>query len=240
MKNLALICVFLVSLNQVVAQYKSANYFEANVTFAKNKYALNINWHHLHPISKNKKLKLGYGLRFTTFFGNEKHAYSSAPAKIVKNTTGPAVLFKKVIPENLDYISVYDPAIAFLNTYIILQYTFFEKIDLGFNIDVVGFGFGLKNRGYYSIVKESMLGLPTSGTQSNFNMLLIDVNDIGSLNSELYIRYWFSQRWAAKLGVSHLFTEITTQGNIQRFPAENDRFRLISNLVLVGLTFKPW
>lgn len=222
------------------AQYKQANYFEANVAFAKNKYDFNLNWHHLHPISKNKKLKFGYGLRFTSFFGNGPQNYSSAPAIIAKNTTGPAVLFTKVIEKNLDYVRINNPTMAFLNTYIILQYTFFEKLDIGFNIDVIGFGFGLKNNGVYGNDQGFIISTPVNPSQSNFNLLLIDVNDRGSLNSELFVRYWFSKKWAAKLAVSHLFTEITTDEKVQKIPQENDRFRLVSNLVSVGVTFKPW
>lgn len=240
MKSFTTAFIILVCIFYANAQYKSANYFEANVAFAKNKYDFNFNWHHLHPITKNKKLKFGYGLRFTTFFGSGTHEYITAPAKIVKNTTGPAVLFTKAIPENIDYVSINNPTMAFLNTYIILQYTFFEKLDFGFNIDVIGFGFGLKNNGNYSTDKESMVGLPTNASQSNFNLLLIGENDFGSLNSELFVRYWFSKKWAAKLAVSHLFTEIKTETPVQKTPIENDRFRLVPNLISVGVTFKPW
>lgn len=239
MKHFIFLLTLVVFIN-TNAQYKQANYFEANVAFAKNKYDFNLNWHHLHPISKNKKLKFGYGLRFTSFFGDGLQTYSSAPAIIAKNTSGPAVLFTKTIENNLDYVRLNNPTMAFLNTYIILQYTFFDKLDIGFNIDVIGFGFGLKNNGVYGNDQGFIISTPVNPSQSNFNLLLIDVNDRGSLNSELFVRYWFSKKWAAKLAVSHLFTEITTDEKVQKIPQENDRFRLVSNLVSVGVTFKPW
>lgn len=222
------------------AQYKQANYFEANVAFAKNRYDFNLNWHHLHPISKNKKLKFGYGIRSTNFVAVQP-VYTSAPAQIVKGTNGPAVLFTKKIEENIDSLYLVSSASSSLNAFMIFQYTFFNKLDLGFTLDLIGFTLGSTGKSY--LINEKRIESFNLGTiykTSNFNLLLIDVNDRGSLNSELFVRYWFSKKWAAKLAVSHLFTEITTDEKVQKIPQENDRFRLVSNLVSVGVTFKPW
>lgn len=220
------------------SQYKTENYFEGNVSFAKNKNDINFNWHHFHPLSKNKKLKFGYGVRFTSFFGKNQF-YSSAPAQIVKNTSGPAVLFSKKMDANLDSVFVNNPQVNFLNVFVLLQYTFAEKLDLGFNIDLIGFGFGKSHNSIY-INKNTNENISNVSYVSNFNLLLIDVNDRGNLKSELYVRYWITKKWAAKIALSHLFTEINTEVDYQKNPENNNRFRLISDLVSVGVTFKPW
>lgn len=220
------------------AQYKADNYFEANAAFAKNKFDVNLNWHHLHGISKNKKLKFGYGLRFTSFYASNQF-YTTAPAELAKGKIGPAVLFTKKIPENIDSLSIASAQHNFLNVFILLQYTFFDKLDIGFNIDVIGFGFGGNKNATY-INQNFGQNTASNVSVSNFNLLLIDVNDRGSLNSELFVRYWITKKWAAKLAVNHVFTEVTSSLPVQTLPQSNDRFRLVSDFISVGVTFKPW
>lgn len=189
--------------------------------------------------AKKKKLKFGYGLRLTSYFGYQ-NSYKSAPAQIVKQTSGPAVLFAKTLEKNLNFIESFNPQINFINSYIILQYTFAQKFDIGFNIDIIGFGIGGNTDALFKNSLQSKTTTPVSVSQANFNLLLIDVNDIGNLNSELFLRYWITQKWAAKIAINHFFTEIKTDIMIQTIPSQNDRFRLVSDLITIGVTFKPW
>lgn len=233
-----LIFLLLFLFNITYAQYKKSNFIELGIAFASNKVTFNINAHHVHGITKNKKLKVGYGLRFTNFWATNQN-YTSAPAQLAKNKTGPAVLFTKKSPQNVDSISVRNSQINFLNVFVILQYTFFDKLDIGINIDVIGLGFGsAKNAVYQSLNTNKQEN--TIATPTNINLLLIDVNDRGNLNSELFVRYWITKKWAIKASLIHQFAEIITNTEVQQTPFANDRFRLISDFVSLGVSFKPW
>jgi hypothetical protein len=61
-------------------------------------------------------------------------------------------------------------------------------------------------------------------------------NDRGNLNSELYVRYFFTDAWAVKIGLQNLFTEYTTNSKVQQFPESNDRFRNKSMLMSLGIS----
>jgi hypothetical protein len=71
---------------------------------------------------------------------------------------------------------------------------------------------------------------------TSFNGLGIGDNDHGSLNSEFYARYFFKDLWAVKIGFQYLFTEYTTNTNVQQFPELNDRFRNKSSMISIGVT----
>ena len=73
---------------------------------------------------------------------------------------------------------------------------------------------------------------------SAFNILLISDNDRGSLNSELYGKYYWNEKWGVKLAAQFLFTEYTADTEIQQFPEPNDRFRNKSLLLALGVICK--
>ncbi len=68
---------------------------------------------------------------------------------------------------------------------------------------------------------------------SEFNLLLGDDNDLGSLNSELYIMRKFKEGWSWKLGIVHAFTEYRTT---QKLRNNNDRFRKKNFLPTFGIS----
>ena len=73
---------------------------------------------------------------------------------------------------------------------------------------------------------------------TSFNILLISDNDRGSLNSELYGKYYWNEKWGVKLAAQFLFTEYTTDTEVQQFPEPNDRFRNKSLLIAAGISYK--
>jgi hypothetical protein len=105
----------------------------------------------------------------------------------------------------------------------------------GFNIDLIGFSFGGSKKGNYI---NGFEGGMENASPTEFNILLISDNDNGSLNSELYLKYYWNEKWGAKLGAQFLFTEYTTHTEIQQFPEPNDRFRNKSLMVAFGVTYK--
>ncbi len=71
---------------------------------------------------------------------------------------------------------------------------------------------------------------------SSFNLLKGGNPDRGQLDSEFFLAYWWSDRWAVRAGFSHFLSEYTTAN---RLDFGNDRYRHGANLGFVGLTFRP-
>lgn len=176
----------------------------------------------LYGIGKSKKFKIGYGLRFTSFFGSN-----------ITATTAPADLTSD---ENKVDDFVLETAQAnFLNTAIVLQYSFSQKFDLGFNIDVLGLTFGGEQHGDFSSKRAGVAKVHSTAKPTQTNVLLVGDNDRGSLNSEFFARYWLNEKWAIKAGASYTFVEYTTK---QKMAFDNDRFRHKAMMGMVGITYR--
>lgn len=203
--------------------YKYNNNFDVAFGIGSgNEFSVATSLIHLHGIGKAKKLKIGYGIRLTNYFGITK-IYKTAPAKLINEN-------------KIHEIELLAPQTNSVNAVINLQYSFSKKFELGFNIDVIGFSFGkqreAKNLLTISDPEKIYVASPTS-----VNILLVDKNDIGSLNSEFYLRCWISPKAAVRIGFSHLFSEYTTT---HKLLFDNDRYRLITNLGFVAFTFSPY
>jgi hypothetical protein len=203
-----------------------------------NEFAGALSWAHLHGFGKKKqKFKIGYGLRLTSFAGKDLD-YTTAPARLTSRATGPQVLFSETFLESIDTVTFSSAQTNSLNISIQLQYSFSKKIDIGFNIDAIGFSFGPTKTGtLISSIKPSGLSEVQSARPTPFNLLLVSDNDIGSLNSELYLRYWFRDQFAIKSGITFLFSEYTTDNTLI---FDNDRFRYKSLMFLLGFTYSPF
>jgi hypothetical protein len=218
--------------------YKDGNSFSLAVNVGASSFANSLSWTHFYAIGKSKRFKAGYGLRLTNFFGSDLD-FATAPAKYTSGKSSIAALFSENITANIDTISFQKVQTNFLNAGIYLQYTlpyFKNRIELGVNIDAIGFTVGSKQNATYKNSNAS--AKPTS-----FNLLLISDSDIGSLNSEWYISYKATPTIAIKGGYQFLFTEYTTDTKIQQLPnstERNDRFRLKSPMVLFGIIYTPF
>lgn len=216
--------------------YKYYNNFDLALSTVGKQSAVALYWAKFHPLTKKKRFKVGYGVRFTSQFGKDLY-YTTAPASLTNGKTGPGVLFAKDIPANIDTLYVPSSQHNAFNISIHLQYTIKEKLDIGFNIDAIGVGFGANTSGKYIGYQSSQNESMQSASPTRLNVLLVDANDRGMLNSELYLRYWFQQKWAVKIGIAHLFTEYTTD---QKLRLDNDRWRDIATLGMVGITYSPF
>lgn len=216
--------------------YKYNNNFDIALATNGNQYSGALSWVKFHNIMKKKRFKIGYGLRFTAQGGKNLH-YVTAPASLTSKQTGPQVLFSKTYYENVDTVFVSKSQNNLINISINLQYTIKEKIDIGFNIDAIGFSFGGKTTGRYIGYQSSDNGTIQTASPTMYNLLLVSDNDIGALNSELYVRYWFKPKWAIRAGASFLFTEYTTTNKLR---LDNDRWRNKSLMGLISITFSPF
>ncbi len=216
--------------------YKFNNTYDLSLAANGNQFLWALSWVHMHSVSKSKKFKVGYGLRFNSQVGRNLY-FQTAPAKLTSNQTGPQVLFTEIIEENIDTLFIPRTQSNSLNVSINLQYTFKGKYDVGFNIDAVGFTFGAKTTGDYIAYQSPDNNTKQMASPTKLNLLLVSDNDIGSLNSELYFRYWFNEKWAIKTGASFAFSEYTSDNKLR---LDNDRWRNKALMGMLGISFSPF
>jgi hypothetical protein len=209
---------------------------EADISLGAGSYrgTLSLSFFHNWGFGNSKRFVVGARLRFTSLVGANLY-YITAPARLTSESTGPLVLFKENIAANIDSFLVKSPQIHSLNLAVNLGYGISSRITLGFNIDVTGLSFGKKTQGNYINGYEGKI---ISATPTLFNILLISDNDRGSLNSELYGKYYLNKKWRLKAGAQFLFTEYSTSANVQQYPEPNHRFRNKSFLFTAGMTYK--
>jgi len=207
-------------------------YADVAVGVANSQGAISVSYVHLWKLGAKKKFALGLGGRLTSYIGTNQY-YTTAPAELTSGSTGPGVIFKDDIPANIDSFFIRSSQANCLNVSVNFEYPVSKKLTAGFNIDLIGFSFGGSRGGTY-INGANTATVDASPTP--FNLLLVSDNDKGSLNSELYLRYFLNERIALKLGAQFLFTEYTTSYNVQTFPSENDRFRNKSLMLCLGVS----
>jgi len=198
----------------------TVNYADFTGALGSNQGSVAVDYFHLWKLGKSKKIEVGFGGRFTSYFGSSQY-YSSAPAGLAADES------------KSDSLLLQSSQVNAFNLAINLGYRLSSKFGLGFNIDAVGFSFGGKQSGSYINGNQ---GQATSAKPTAFNILLIGNNDQGSLNSEFYVRYFIKEKLAIKLAYQYLFTEYTTETEIQQLPEANDRFRNKASLFSVGIT----
>jgi hypothetical protein len=200
-------------------------------------FASSLAWSQQHGIGRRKRFRIGYGLRLTNFWGSDLE-YVTAPAKYTSGKQSIAALFSPNIDANIDTVNFARTQVNLLNAGIYLSYIlpwYSNRFQLGVNIDAAGVSFGSRQQAAYG--NSSVSAKPTV-----FNLLLISDSDQGSLNSEWYISYRASHKLAVKAGYEFLFTEYTTSTKIQPIPGTasfNDRFRLKSAMLMLGVLFSP-
>ena len=198
--------------------------------------ALSIN--RLHGLGHAHRFRIGYGLRLTSAFGRTTD-YDTAPADLVKGKGKGSVigLFSKDLEETVDTLRLSQTQGHSVNISLSLEYALSHRVDLGINIDLIGFTFGPNQSGIF--IANSPLRSPLSGTVqeaslTSFNILLGDKSDRGSLNSEGYVRYRLNSRFSLRAGLSFQFNEYTTS---RKLTFDNDRFRSSNTRVMLAVSY---
>jgi hypothetical protein len=191
------------------------------------------NW----KIGKRKKWEAGFGFRWTTYIGTNTE-FITAPAKLARTNTTPFLIFFAGQRTDFhDTLTVQRPLTHSANISINFGYNFLSKWSAGFNIDLVGFTFGRKGSAILSS-NGSMQGDPAS-TPAAFNVLLTGDHDRGSLNSEFFLKYKITDRWAVRGIYQFVFVEYETENVKQVAPdgTLNDRFRNKANTFGAGVSY---
>ncbi|TAH04525.1 MAG: hypothetical protein EAZ16_05220 [Sphingobacteriales bacterium] len=225
MRYFFLVLVTFCSINlfaQEKTQQKSkAQFVEGGAAFGSSQGSFSAGYNYIWYLGKAKRFFVGTGVRFIGFYGTNVN-FTSAP---------PALAGK---PSSEDTLLAANPGIYALNAVVNIGYQFSKKIQVGFNIDATGVSFGPTGKPAYisNGVSSTVSAQPTS-----FNLLLIGNRDKGTLNSEFYLRYAFNNKISVKGAYQFLFTELTTDTNVQTSPRLNDRFRNKASLASFGLAY---
>ena len=192
---------------------------------------------HNWRIGKRKKWEAGLGARYTGYMGSKKD-FTTAPAKLSRTTTTPFIIFfagQKT--ENWDTLNIQRPFINSINISLNFGYNFSEKISAGFNIDLIGFSFGRKGSGI--LTSDGATTNEPEAKPTSFNILLTGDNDIGSLNSEFFLKYKIDNRWGIKGVYQFYFAEYETRNVKQIAPdgTEVYRFRNKANNFGLGVAY---
>jgi hypothetical protein len=188
-------------------------------------------------LGQARRLELGFGLRSTTYTGTQKEFYT-APASLARTSTVPFVnVFSGHAYQNVDTLTVATPFTTSLNISLNAGYRLGNKWYVGLNIDLLGFTFGTKSSAILH-TNGKMLKEPEART-SSWNLLLTGDLDYGALNSEFFVRYNISNRWAVKVAYQFFFTEYNTQSIHQTAPDGTSvyRFRNKANLLGLGVSY---
>ncbi|WP_291727730.1 hypothetical protein [Bernardetia sp.] len=211
----------------------SSNGVYSDVNFALGIYPEGVSpaiaYSRLYPIAFKKRFYIGYGVRFTSYFGRDIELVT-APASVSEGN-----FFKPQNEEKLDTLLMPTAQTNSLNATIFLMYKFSKKFSVGFNIDAIGFSFGKDRESTFYSFSEGIPATTSNASVTNFNLLLTGDYDIGSLNSELYAHYDVSKKIALRGGAAFLFTEYTTD---QKFAFDNDRFRKKSLGLMLSVAYK--
>ncbi|MEM6298519.1 MAG: hypothetical protein AAF740_07515 [Bacteroidota bacterium] len=176
---------------------------------------------HLYGFGDAQRFRLGYGVRFTSFFGSDNE-FSAAPPDLASE-------------ENPQIFAPASSQLNALNLGIYTDYAISEKLLAGFNIDLIGLSFGAEQEGL--VTRSVDIGdtpVGDNGQPTSFNLLLVGDNDIGTLNSEFWIGYKVSSKVMIRGVFSYLFTEYTTNGQYQD---NNDRFRYKASQGAIGVNY---
>ena len=152
------------------------------------------NWNHFYGIGKNKNFRVGYGLRFNSYSGKNR-LYTTAPLKLAAD------------PALTDTLTVGSAGMSNIAATFNVKMRFAKKVEVGFNIDVLGIGFGSKTEGEFVSSENDEFNGTQTAKPTSISLLLGGDNDRGMLNSEIYVGYWITEKLNARVGLNYLFTE---------------------------------
>lgn len=230
MKFYLFLTAFFLAVTCVQAQNATFPKKESNLDLAlgmgeNSSFSYAFSWNTSYGMFSSNKFRLGYGIRFSGFTGSDLN-YITAPADL----TGEDA--------TIDTLLVNSPHSMGLSALINLQYQFSSKFKLGFNIDVIGVGFGsTDNSTFISSENTGQYPQTLESSPSSFNLLLGGDNDRGQIKSEFYISYALSEKTWLRGGMDMTFSEYTT---VQELTNANDRFRYKPVMVFLAVSYNPF
>jgi hypothetical protein len=226
MKKIIILTLVLLSTIIIHAQVSAG----LNTAFGDKKNATHLWGRYEWGFGKQKAIRVGGGLRFS-HFNAYKGLYLTAPVRLTQVNYSPD-------NANIDTLRIAESRHFFTNLYLILGYTFKEKLDLRFSIDLAGVSFGSTVSAEHITnykANPNPKHTTVNAKPTALNLLLVSDNDIGSLNSEFTAGYWINKKYLIFGGYSFLFAEYTTEKAIRN---DNQRFRLKGHLGTIGVAYR--
>ncbi|MFP5041466.1 hypothetical protein [Parasediminibacterium sp. JCM 36343] len=192
------------------------------------------NW----KLGKYQKWEIGLGARATTNFGTKLDFTTAGPAKLTRGTSTPfAVVVAPQKTENWDTLTVQRPLTTSFNVTLNFGYHFNKRLSGGTNIDLVGFTAGRSSSAIFT--SNGNTQIEPIAKPSSFNLLLTGDNDLGSLNSEFFLKYQLNSHWSIRAIYQFLFTEYKTTTLHQTAPDGTAiyRFRNKANNFGIGISY---
>jgi hypothetical protein len=200
---------------------KRQHYVDLSAGFGSSQAGIVAGYFHNWHFGKKNRLFIGTGVRFNSYFGSDIN-FLSAPSDLASEES------------KTDTLAVPKSNIFATNVLINLGYSFNSRLQAGFNIDLIGFSLGSEKTASF-IANGSTT--PAKAKPTGFNLLLVGNNDIGTLNSEFYLRYRISPKIGIKAAYQYFFAELKTDTKVQTIPEKNDRFRNKASLFNVGISY---
>ena len=177
-------------------------------------------WNHFYGIF-DQRLRIGLGARFASFFGSGAIPYTTADASLIR-------------ANKVNTLTVTDPQAYSLNAQFLIRFRAVAKLELGFDIDLVGLAFGPSRTGNYAATDPRFAGAQPASV-SGFDLLLGGKPDRGQLDSEFYLAWWFTEKWAVRAGLSHFASSYTTDNKLDNGA---DRYRASQNLGFLAMSWR--
>lgn len=238
-----LVCLFLnFAAWQSFSQSFEKSYQTIDAGFAVGKsFSSTFSYTKMFGVGKTNRFKAGYGLRLSSFWAKDIDT-RTAPASLTSGKSSFAALVSDDIIANIDTLNLKNIQANALNVSINLQYAISSKLEAGINIDAIGITFGAKQNG--TLISKASKRTFTDGSAISeakptpFNLLLVSDSDLGSLNSEIFARYWLNENVGIRAGLSFMFSEYTSTKKVNVANEQNDRWRYKSLLPLIAISYK--
>lgn len=222
---------------QKIEDIRINKYVDLAGTIGQSQGSLSASYVHNRKLWKKRKWEIGYGFRWSSYFGS-KTEFITAPARLARTNTTPfLIFFAGQRKETQDTLTVQRPFTNSVNLAINVGYNFNRKWSGGFNIDLIGFTFGRKSPAI--LVSNGEMQTEPAAKPSAFNLLLTGDHDRGSLNSEFFLRYRINDKWSIRGIYEFLFVEYKTRSAKQVAPDGTvvDRFRNKANTFGAGVSY---
>jgi hypothetical protein len=243
MKNLVIALFLTIISHQIFAQGfdKSYKTFDLALGGGGSGFSPALSFTQMFGVGKSNRFKIGYGVRVTSYFGGTAD-FRTAPAKFTSGSSSFSALFADDIVANIDTFRVKSFQTHAVNVSINLQYALSKKLEIGFNIDATGKTWGTTETGELISKKNKRKFQDGSTTSSSnpetWNFLLISDSDIGSLNSEIYGRYWVTEKIGIRAGASFQFVELTSDKKVEINGSTNNTWRNKSLMPMIAFSYK--
>lgn len=191
---------------------------DGSLGFARERVTAALSWNHLYA-PWPRRLAFGLGARFTSFAGFGRLTFRTGDPDLIR-------------AGEVNRLVIEDALVGSVNLQLLAIGRVVGPIEVGFDIDLVGFSFGPGRSGDYESADAALAG-PRRARVSSFDLLLVDIRDRGQLNSEFFVGWRLADAWTVRAGLSHVATEYRT---VDPLDHGNRRFRRFTSQLLVGVS----